>query len=169
MAPRKVYTWGVQLSTHDFFHLFWLIFFAPFLGEERVFALCFGPRCPRNTGGSAFFKYVFAKYGGQNVFCQIFLRNTGGKWASNMLSPVFLLRGGFWAISGGSSRAGTEKKRSRRRRKRRSRRRRGRRMTRRRIGTKKTRRRREQKERRRRRRRRRKKKQRKKNNKEETQ
>ena len=30
--------------------------------------------------------------------CQMFLRNTGGKWASNMLAPVFLAQGRFLGV-----------------------------------------------------------------------
>ena len=90
-------------------------------GEERVCFFFVG----QIRGGERLLPIFSAKHGGQ----------MGDVWASNMLSPVFLLRGGFWAISGGSSRAGTEKKEAEEEEeeeeeeKKRSRRRRGRRMT----------------------------------------
>ena len=46
--------WG-SIKLPWFFATFFLFFFAPFLGGDRVFALCFGPGSLRNTGGRTFF------------------------------------------------------------------------------------------------------------------
>ena len=106
MAHARVYTSGVQLSTHDFL-LYFCSFFYPFPRGGACFCPVFWSQVPTKHGGERVFLYFFAKYRGQSVFCQIFLRNTGGNWASNMLSPVFFSAVGFLGVSGGS-RACTE-------------------------------------------------------------
>ena len=96
---RKVRAAGVQLSTHDFLLLF---FFAPILGGERVFAQCFGHKCPRTTGGSAFFLNFFGpNTGGRASSARMFCETRGANGRQICWRPFFLLRGGFWAISGG--------------------------------------------------------------------
>ena len=98
--------WG-SIKHPWFFAIFLFFFLAPILGGDRVFALCCGPGSLRNTGGSAFFFWGGVNTGKNRVPCANLLPNAGGKRASNMLCPVFLLIWGFWAVSGGS-RACTE-------------------------------------------------------------
>ena len=132
---RKVYTEGVQLSTHKFFQFFGS-FFLPLSSGRSVFLPCVLVPGAHETRGGARFFWGGPNTGGRASSGNFFLRNAGGKWASNMLPPIFFAQGRFLGYFRWQQQGRHGKKRSRRRRKRRSRRRRGRRMTRRRIGTK---------------------------------
>ena len=53
-GPKMVATFGVQLSTHEFWLHFCPPFFPLFSGENRVFCPTLAPGWPRNTGSTTF-------------------------------------------------------------------------------------------------------------------
>ena len=96
-APRKVYTWGVQLSTHDFL-LHFCSFFLPLSSGGSVFLPCvLVPGAHETRGGARFF----------NIFCQIrgaerllphFSAKHGGQMGVKYVVPWFFCSGEVFGL-----------------------------------------------------------------------
>ena len=67
------------------------------------------PGAHETRGGARFFNIFLPNTGGRASSAKCFCETRGANGRQICCPLFFLLRGGFWAISGGSSRAGTEK------------------------------------------------------------
>ena len=95
-----VASFAVQLSTHDF-GLNFCNCLGPLSSGDSVFLpYVLVPGAPETRGIARFFFFFFllANNGGQRACCKNLLRNTGGRRASNMLSPVFFSPVGSWGV-----------------------------------------------------------------------
>ena len=107
-----MHTAGVQLSTHDFL-LHFCSFFLPLSSGGACFCPVFWSQVPTKHGGErVFLIFLGPNTGGRASSAKFFCETQGANGRQICCPLFFLLRGGFWAIPGGSSRAGTGKKKA---------------------------------------------------------